>query len=64
MIKEYRIKEGYTQEGIAEILDISTRQYQRIEANFHNTKIDMIIKIIEILKISDKDIVKMFKNNN
>lgn len=63
MLKEYRIKNGYTQEQLAEILDISTRHYQRIEANFRCTKIEVLIKIIDILKISDNDIIKMLKNN-
>lgn len=61
MIKEYRKKYGLTQEQLAEMLDISTRHLQRIEADFRNTKIDMLIKIIEILKIEDKDIIKMLK---
>ena len=33
MIKEYRIKRGLTQEELAEILNISWRQLQRIEKN-------------------------------
>ena len=31
MIKENRIKKGYTQEQLAELIDISWRQLQRIE---------------------------------
>lgn len=31
MIKEYRIKNNYTQEQLAEIINISPRQLQRIE---------------------------------
>ena len=64
MIKEYRIKNGYTQEKIAELLDISPRHYQRIEKDYNNTTIKMLIKIIEILKISDSDIIKMLKRND
>ena len=52
MIKEYRIKNGYTQEQLAEILDISPRHLQRIEADFRNTRINMLIKMLMIkLKI-------------
>ena len=39
MIKEYRIKCGYTQEQLAEILDITPRHLQRIEADFSSTTI-------------------------
>ena len=39
MIKEYRVKNGYTQEQLAELLDIIPRHLQRIEANYKNTRI-------------------------
>ena len=50
-----------SQEQLAEILEISPRHYQRIEANYKNTKIKTLIKIIEILDIDEQDILKMFK---
>ena len=62
MIKEYRLKRGLTQEQLAEMLDISTRHLQRIEANKCSTKIEMLIKIIQVLNIEDKDVLKMLKN--
>lgn len=62
MIKEYRLKMGLTQEQLAEKLDISTRHLQRIENNICSTKIEMLMKIIQILKIEDKDILKMLKD--
>lgn len=31
MLKEYRIKEGFAQEEMAELLNISWHHYQRIE---------------------------------
>ncbi len=62
MIKEYRIKWGLTQEQLAEKLDISTRHLQRIEANICSTKIEMLVKIIQVLKIEDKDVLKMLKD--
>ena len=62
MIKEYRLKMGLTQEQLAEKLDISTRHLQRIEANICSTKLEMLIKIIELLKIEDKDVLKMLKD--
>ena len=62
MIREYRLKMGLTQEQLAEKLDISTRHLQRIETNICSTKIEMLIKIIQVLKIEDKDILKMLKD--
>ncbi len=61
MIKENRIKKGYTQEQLAELIDISWRQLQRIEKNENNTKISTLKKIIQILNIPDDDILKFFK---
>ncbi len=62
MIKEYRNKRGYTQEQLAEIIDISTRQLQRIEENEENTKITTLKKIIKVLQISDEEIIQFMKN--
>lgn len=61
MIKENRIKKGYTQEELAEILDLSPRQLQRIEKDEEKTKIITLKKIIKILKISDKEILDFIK---
>lgn len=61
MIRENRIKKGYTQEQLAEILEISWRQLQRIEKNEEQTKITTLKKIIRILQISDKEIIDFFK---
>lgn len=61
IIRNYRIKRKYTQEELAEILDISTRQLQRIENGESITKISTLKKVITILKIEDKDIIKMLK---
>lgn len=61
MIKENRIKKGYTQEELAEILDLSPRQLQRIEKNEEKTKIITLKKMIKVLKISDKEILDFIK---
>lgn len=58
MIKKYRKLRGYTQEELAEILNISTRQIQRIEKNESVPSIKLLNKIIKKLKISDKDVIK------
>lgn len=58
MIKENRIKKKYTQEELAEMLDISPRQLQRIERNETQTKITTLKKIISILDIPEDDVIK------
>ena len=61
MIKEYRIKNNYTQEELAEIINISPRQLQRIEKDEDKTKIETIRKIIKVLNIPDEEILKYIK---
>lgn len=63
MIAKYRKEKGYSQEQLAEILDISTRQLQRIETKKSDTKLSTLRKIINVLQISDSDIVKIIKEN-
>jgi transcriptional regulator with XRE-family HTH domain len=62
MIKEYRIKNNYTQEELAEIINISPRQLQRIEKDENKTKIETIKKIIKVLNIPDEEILKYIKS--
>lgn len=61
MFKEYRIKRGYTQETLAEILHISTRHLQRLESKENEPSLDLLRKIIKVLNIEDKDIIKFIK---
>lgn len=61
MIKENRIKRNYTQEELAEILNISTRQLQKIEQNEEKTRIGTLKKIIKILQIPDNEIIEYIK---
>ena len=60
MIKEYRQKNGFSQEELAEKIDISWRHLQRLE---HNESKTTVKKLIKVLKISDKDILDYLKNN-
>lgn len=62
MIKENRIKCGYTQEQLSELVNISTRQLQRIEKDENGTKIQTLKKIIKILNIPDEEILNYLKN--
>lgn len=61
MIKENRIKRKFTQEELAEIINISPRQLQRIEKNEDKTKIETLKKIIKVLQISDKEVLEYIK---
>ena len=61
MIKENRRKRNYTQEELAEILNITPRQLQRIEKNENKTKIETLKKIIKVLQIPDKEIIDYIK---
>ena len=54
MIKENRKKKNLTQEELAEILNISPRQLQRIEKDEDKTKIETLKKIIKVLQNPDK----------
>ena len=61
MIKENRIKRNYTQEELAEIINITPRQLQRIEKNESKTKLETLKKIIKVLQIPDNEIVEFMK---
>ena len=61
MIEKYRNMRKYTQEEFAEILEISTRQLQRIENGESNPSIKTLKNIINILKMEDNDIATLIK---
>ena len=63
MIKEYRIKNGFSQEELAEKVDISWRHLQRLEHNESKTTVKTLKKLIKVLKISDTDIINYLKAN-
>ncbi|MDD6224160.1 MAG: helix-turn-helix transcriptional regulator [bacterium] len=62
ILKEYRIRRGYTLEELAEKCDISWRNLQRIE-NGRDSKAQFgtIKKLINELKIDDKEIIRYIK---
>lgn len=47
-LKNLRIKYNYSQENIAEVLDISVRQYQRIENGDNKPSLDMLMNLSKI----------------
>ena len=61
MFKEYRKRLGLTQEEFAEMVDLSTRQLQRIEKNEINTSIETLLKIKNALHMTDEDFIKLLK---
>lgn len=63
MIKKYRELRGFTQEELAEMINISTRQLQRIENGENKITIDNLKILVKILKISDKDILDYIKKD-
>ncbi len=63
MIRENRIKNHITQEELAEKLDISWRQLQRLENNEENTTVKTLKKIIKVLNIPDDEILNYIKRN-
>jgi transcriptional regulator with XRE-family HTH domain len=61
MIRENRIKNGLTQEELAEKLDISWRHMQRLEYNEENTTVKTLKKVINVLNIPDEEILEYLK---
>lgn len=63
MIKENRKKMNYSQEHLAEMLGVSTRQLQRIEKNEEETRIKTLKKLVKLLDIPDNEIIEFMKRN-
>ena len=61
MLKEYRLKKNITQEQLAELINITPRQLQRIESGESRPSLRTLKLLIEILEISDEDVVKFIK---
>lgn len=64
MFKKYRKKAKLTQEQLAEKLELSWRQVQRIETGKNDPSLKTFSKMIKILKISDKDILSYLKKKH
>lgn len=56
MIKEKRNKLGYTQEKMAEMLQISLRQYVRIDTETCLPRSDIFDRLINTLDMSEEEI--------
>lgn len=55
-IKELREKKKYTQEQLAEIIDIDSRSLSRIETGISFTTIDKLKKLAKALDVEIKDL--------
>ena len=62
MFKKYRILRGLTQEQLAEKVEITWRQMQRIEKGNSLPSLLTLKKLIFVLEISDKDVADYIKS--
>ena len=62
MIKEKRKQLGFTQEQVANKLNISLRQYFRIDNEEDLPRRDILNKLIELFKMSDEEIGKYIRS--
>lgn len=62
MIKEKRRQLGFTQEQMANKLDISLRQYVRIDNEEDLPRRDILNKLIELFEMSDEEIGKYIRS--
>ena len=62
MIKEKRKAKKYTQEQMAEILEISLRQYIRIDKEEDLPRRDVLKKLIKTLQLSSEEIGEYILN--
>lgn len=56
MIREKRKKLGYTQEQMANTLNISLRQYVRIDKEEDLPRRDILYKLLNILQLTNEEI--------
>lgn len=62
MIREKRKSKKYTQEQMAEKLNISLRQYARIDKGEDLPRRDVLKKIIQVLDLTDEEIGEYIRN--
>lgn len=63
MIRENRLKKKLTQEQLAEKVDISWRQLQRIEKNECETRVSTLKRLIKVLDIPNEEIIAYLKKS-
>lgn len=64
-IRQIRLKKGFSQENVAEMLHISNTAYGDIERNTTEVTVSRLIKIAQILEVNYNElIVEISKNDN
>lgn len=56
-IREVRLNKGYSQEFMAEVMEISQSQYSRLENGETTFDVEKLGKVIEILQVNPMDII-------
>lgn len=64
MIRENRKKNNLTQEELAEKINLSWRQLQRLETEEENTTVKTLKKIVRALNIPDDEILEYLKRKS
>lgn len=62
-LKKYRESKNLTQQNVADILEVSLRQYVRIEKDASKTKISTLKQLIKLYGINDNDILDFMKED-
>ncbi len=57
-IQEQRKKKGYTQEELAEILEISTNHMSALERGVYGVKLDKFVQLINVLGCNADDLLQ------
>ena len=61
MIRENRLKKRLTQEQLAEKVEISWRQLQRIEKNESETRVKTLKRLVNVLDIPNDELIAYLK---
>ena len=51
MLKEYRLKKGFTQEYVAHVLGITSKAYSKIETGVNGLDVSHIVPVCDLLNI-------------
>lgn len=61
--KEYRIKNNYTQEQVAELSNLSAKYISQLERGISGGTLETILKLCNVYKVSPNTILKPFLDN-
>lgn len=62
-LKEYRVKNGYTQKEMANFLNIKQNSYSRKENGRRQFTIDELLALEKVFKISISELLQLIKGN-